>query len=365
VISSTGTGTTTLSGNQAGFTGTNSLSSGKVVLASGVTNGGIVNIAGRGTNVVFAMNTNSVLSSTGTHAVAGLLLDNSGMAFKDSIKGSVALSPTGVLQKTYTNGQSVAGFGAGIGAGKSFSILAGTASDNWVTNRVTNNSSVTTNVFNAPALQAKIVKGQLDFHGTTTNAIVMSMKDSSYSTIRNQIQWLNTNVPSGTTPYWTNTVAGNIGNVTNSAISGMNNKSFAGSFDRFLLSVNTNSAINWGGLKLEDRQNEGVVGSLLDELNLRGAGINTYLAKIMGAFGYDNATKTSWAVINHNSIFGDGSVTIGNEDLRNDPIIPDLLLFSSASGSGTIQAVPEPGTWALLTLGGLALAIVGMRRSRS
>jgi autotransporter-associated beta strand protein len=350
VISSTGTGTTTLSGNQAGFTGTNSLSSGKVVLASGVTNGGIVNIAGRGTNVVFAMNTNSVLSSTGTHAVAGLLLDHSGMAFKDSIKGSVALAPTGVLQKTYTNGQSVAGFGAGIGAGKSFSILAGTAASNGA---------------NVPTLQAKIVNGQLDFHGTTTNAIVMSMKDPSYSSIRNQIQWLNTNVPSGTTPYWTNTVAGNIGNVTNSAISGMNNKSFAGSFDRFLLSVNTNSAINWGDLKLVDRQDQGVVGSLLDELNLRGAGINTYLAKIMGAFGYDNATKTSWAVINHNSIFGDGLATFTKDDLLNDSVDADLLVFSSASGSGTIQAVPEPGTWALLTLGGLALAIVGMRRSRS
>jgi autotransporter-associated beta strand protein/T5SS/PEP-CTERM-associated repeat protein len=350
VISSTGTGTTTLSGNQAGFTGTNSLSSGKVVLASGVTNGGIVNIAGRGTNVVFAMNTNSVLSSTGTHAVAGLLLDHSGMAFKDSIKGSVALAPTGVLQKTYTNGQSVAGFGAGIGAGKSFSILAGTAASNGA---------------NVPTLQAKIVNGQLDFHGTTTNAIVMSMKDPSYSSIRNQIQWLNTNVPSGTTPYWTNTVAGNIGNVTNSAISGMNNKSFAGSFDRFLLSVNTNSAVNWGDLKLVDRQDQGVVGSLLDELNLRGAGINTYLAKIMGAFGYDNATKTSWAVINHNSIFGDGLATFTKDDLLNDSVDADLLVFSSASGSGTIQAVPEPGTWALLTLGGLALAIVGMRRCRS
>ena len=350
VISSTGTGTTTLSGNQSGFTGTNSLSSGRVILASGVTNGGVVNIAGRGTNVVFAMNTNSVLSSTGTHAVAGLLLDHSGMAFKDSIKGQVALAPTGVLQKTYTNGQSVAGFGAGIGAGKSFSILAGTAASNGA---------------NVPTLQAKIVKGQLDFHGTTTNAIVISMKDPSYSTIRNQIQWLNTNVPLGTTPYWTNTVAGNIGNVTNSAISGMNNKSFAGSFDRFLLTVNTNSAINWGDLKLVDRQDQGVVGSLLDELNLRGAGINTYLAKIMGAFGYDNATKTSWAVINHNSIFGDGSATFTSADLLNDPVVADLSVFSPSSELVTTQAVPEPGTWTLMALGGLALAIVGMRRSRA
>jgi autotransporter-associated beta strand protein len=344
VISSTGTGTTTLSGNQAGFTGTNSLSSGRVILASGVTNGGVVNIAGRGTNVVFAMNTNSVLSSTGTHAVAGLLLDNSGMAFKDSIKGSVALSPTGVLQKTYATNQSVAGFGAGIGAGKSFSILAGTAASNGT---------------NTPTLQAKIVNGQLDFHGTTTNAIVMSMKDPSYSNIRNQIQWYD---PISKT--WKNTTAGNIaGSNKTAAISGMNGRSFTGSFDRFLLSVNTNSAIIDAGLRLADG---GVKGSLLDDLNaLSGVGINTYLAKIMGAFGYDNATKTSWAVINHNSIFGDGSAAFTSADLLNDPVVADLSVFSPSSELVTTQAVPEPGTWTLMALGGLALAIVGMRRSRA
>jgi autotransporter-associated beta strand protein len=341
-ISSTGTGITTLSGNQSGFTGTNSLSSGRVVLSSGVTNGGVVNIAGRGTNVVFAMNTNSVLSSTGTHAVAGLLLDNSGLAFTNAIRGQVVLAPTGVLQKTYATNQSVAGFGAGIGSGKSFSILAGTASSNGT---------------NTPTLQAKIVKGQLDFHGTTTNAIVMSMKDPSYSTIRNQIQWYDPESKS-----WKNTTAGNTGNVTNAAISGMNGRSFAGSFDRFLLSVNTNSAINWGDLKLVDRQDQGVVGSLLDELNLRGAGINTYLAKIMGAFGYDNATKTSWAVINHNSIFGDGSATFTNDDLLSDPVVADLSVFSPASGSVTIQAVPEPGTWALMALGAGVLLLAAKRR---
>jgi autotransporter-associated beta strand protein len=331
-ILSSGVGTTTLSGNQAGFTGTNSLSSGKVVLASGVTNGGIVNIAGRGTNVVFAMNTNSVLSSTGTHAVAGLLLDNSGMAFKDSIKGSVALAPTGVLQKTYTNGQSVAGFGAGIGAGKSFSILAGTAASNGE---------------NVPTLQAKIVNGQLDFHGTTTNAIVMSMKDPSYSTIRNQIQWYD---PVSKT--WKNTVAGNSGNVTNATISGMNGKSFAGSFNTFLL-----TAAQAGILSATED-------TLLELNSLAAAELNVALAKIMGAFGYDNSTKTSWAVINHNSIFGNGSATFTNEDLLNDSVVADLSVFSLASETVTTQAVPESSTWTLMILGGLTLLFVVRAKSR-
>jgi T5SS/PEP-CTERM-associated repeat protein len=337
IISSTGSGTSTLSGNQTGFTGTNSLFSGKMVLTSGVTNGGIVNIAGRGTNVVFAMNTNSVLSSTGTHAVAGLLLDNSGIAFMESIKGSVALSPTGVLQKTYTNGQSVAGFGAGIGAGKSFSILAGTAAPNGP---------------NTPTLQAKIVNGQLNFHGTSNNAIVMSMKDPSFSTIRNQTQWVD---PVSNT--WKNTTAGNSGNVSNAAISGMNNKSFAGSFNTFLLSVNV--PVNLG---LTDSN---LNGSLLDDLNgLRGSLIDSTLAKIMGAFGYDNSTKTSWAVINHNSIFGNGSGTFSNADLLNDPVVADLSVFSAASESVTTQAVPEPSTWTFMILGGLTLLFVVRAKSR-
>jgi len=332
IISSTGTGTTTLSGNQVGFTGTNYLSSGRVVLSTGVTNGGLVNIAGK--NASFNLNTNAVLSSTGTHAVAGLLLDNSGMAFKDSIKGSVALSPTGVLQKTYATNQSVAGFGAGIGAGKSFSILAGTAASNGT---------------NTPTLQAKIVNGQLDFHGTTTNPIVMSMKDPSYSSIRNQIQWYDPVSKS-----WKNTVEGNIaGSNKIAAISGMNGKSFAGGFDTFLL-----TAAQAGILSATED-------TLLELNSLAAAQLNVALAKIMGAFGYNNATKTSWAVINHNSIFGDGSATFTSADLLNEPVIADLSVFSPPSESVTTQAVPEPGTWALLILGGLALAIVGMRRTRS
>lgn len=357
-ISSTGTGTTTLSGNQAGFTGTNYISSGKVVLGAGVTNGGTLNIAGRGTSVVFAMNTNSVLSSTGTHAVAGLLLDNSARVFTNAIRGQVVLAPTGVLQKTYATNQSVAGFGAGIGAGKSFSILAGTAASNGT---------------NTPTLQAKIVNGQLDFHGTTTNSIVMSMKDPSYSTIRNQIQWFNTNVPVGQKGYWTNTTAGNGMNGTTANVSfgdienmlvGTNKTrwnetkgGFTGSFNTFLLGVN--GSVGFGTIdNLNDPNN------LLEDINaLSGDMIQSYLNKIMGAFGYDNSTKTSWAVINHNSIFGDGSATFSSSDLLNEPVVADLSVFNPAPVQ--VQAVPEPGTWALLILGGLVLAFVDARRTRS
>jgi autotransporter-associated beta strand protein len=336
VISSTGTGTTTLSGNQAGFTGTNSLSSGKVVLASGVTNAGIVNIAGRGTNVVFTMNTNSVLSSTGTHAVAGLLLDNSGMAFKDSIKGKVVLSPTGVLQKNYTSGQSVAGFGAGIGAGKSFSLLAGS-------------------VTNAATLEAKITRGALDFKGTYSNNIVMAITDPSFSTVRNTIQWYDP-----ATRTWKNTVIGNISGSNKSAsIRGMNGRSFAGSFSTFLLQAKSVGILT----AAEDT---------LAEINaMTATQINTTLAKIMGAFGYDNRTKTSWAVINHNSLYSGedlGSSEIFDEAALNHGLYsgedlgsftePGLAPLDMGASSVTIQAVPEPGTWALMILGGLALGIM-------
>lgn len=343
MISSTGIGTTTLSGNQSGFTGTNYLSSGKVVLAAGMTNGGTLKIAGRSTNVVFAMNSNSVLSSTGTHAVAGLLLDNSGKAFKDSIKGQVVLAPTGVLQKTYTNGQSVAGFGAGIGAGKRFSLLAGSLT-------------------NAATLEAKITKGALDFKGTYSNNIVMAITDPSFSSVRNTIQWYDP-----VNRKWKNTIAGNIfASNKSAAINGMNGRSFAGSFDSFLFAVNNNTLIEGGGLGLT---NEGDQKSLLDDLNgLSGGLINTTLAKIMGAFGYDNRTKTSWAVINHNSLYSGedlGSSVIFDEAALDHTLTdPGHAPLDMGASSVTTQAVPEPSTWALMILGGLALAIVGMRRTR-
>lgn len=332
-ISSTGIGTTTLSGNQSGFTGTNYLSSGKVVLGSGVTNGGTLNIAGRGTNVVFEMKSGSVLSSTGTHAVAGLLSDNSGKAFKDSIKGQVVLAEGGTLNKTYAN-NSVAGFGAGIGAGKSFSLLAGSVTNNTI-------------------LEAKVTAGALDFKGTSlkgvyTNNIVMAITDPSFSTIRNTIQWYDP-----VTRTWKNTREGNTGNKT-AAISGMNGKSFVGSFSTFLLQAKTAGILT----AAEDT---------LAEINaMTATQINTTLAKIMGAFGYDNSTKTSWAVINHNSLYSGedlGSSSIFDEAALNHTITdPGLAPLDPGTSVATVQAVPEPGTWVLMALGAGALILGGRMR---
>jgi autotransporter-associated beta strand protein len=333
MISSTGTGTTTLSGNQAGFSGTNYLSSGKVVLGSGVTNGGILNIAGRGTNVVFEMKAGSVLSSTNTHAVAGLLSDNSGKAFNDAIKGKVVLAPTGILQKTYTNGQSVAGFGAGIGARKSFSLLAGS-------------------VANPATLEAKVTAGALDFKGTYSNNIVMAITDPSFSAIRNTIQWYDP-----ATKTWKNTVVGNIGGSNKiAAISGMNGKSFVGSFSTFLLQAKTAGILT----AAEDT---------LDEINaMAGNQINLILAKIMGAFGYDNKTKTSWAVINHNSLYSGedlGSSEIFDEAALNHTLSDPSLVSTDPNASVmTAQAVPEPGTWTLMLAGGVLLFLAGRSKRR-
>ena len=330
-ITSSGSGTTTLTANNSRFSGTTSLSAGTIVLGTNSQLGGSVNIANK--SAVAELRTGSSLTSTNAvHAVAGTLTDNSGTAFKDSIKGKVVLSPTGVLQKNYTSGQSVAGFGAGIGAGKSFSLLAGS-------------------VAGSATLTAKVTAGALDFKGTYSNNIVMAITDPSFSSIRNTIQWYDP-----ATKTWKNTVAGNVGNVTSNKISGLNGKSFAGSFSTFLLQGRSIGLLT----AAEDT---------LAEINaMTATQINTTLAKIMGAFGYDNRTKTSWAVINHNSLYSGedlGSSEIFDEAALNHTLTdPGLAPLDMGASSVTTQAVPEPSTWALMIIGSLALLFAGKAKSR-
>jgi hypothetical protein len=306
-----------------------------MVLGAGAQLGGSVNVANR--NATLQLTNGSSLTSTiAVHAVAGKLVDNSGLAFTNAIRGKVALSGTGALEKSYAANSSVAGFGAGIGAGKSFSLLAGS-------------------VTNAATLEAKITGGALDFKGTYSNNIVMAITDPSFSSIRNTIQWYDP-----FTKTWKNTIAGNSGNKT-AAISGMNGRSFAGSFDSFLLSVNV--PVNLG---LTDANRNG---SLLDDLNgLSGSLINTTLAKIMGAFGYDNRTKTSWAVINHNSLYSGedlGYSEIFDEAALNHTLTePGLAPLDMRASSVTTGAVPEPSTWALMILGMLALLFAVRAKNR-
>jgi len=332
VISSTGTGTTTLTANNSRFSGTTSLSAGTMVMGTGAQLGGSVNVANR--NATFQLASGSSLTSTNAvHAVAGKLVDNSGLAFTNAIRGTVALSGTGALEKSYAANSSVDGFGVGIGAGKRFSLLAGS-------------------VINAATLEAKITRGALDFKGTYSNNIVMAITDPSFSSIRNTIQWYDP-----ATRTWKNTILGNIsGSNKSAAIRGMNGTSFAGSFSTFLLQAKSVGILT----AAEDT---------LAEINaMTGTQINTTLAKIMGAFGFDNRTKTSWAVINHNSLYSGedlGSSEIFDEAALNHTLTdPGLAPLDLGASSVTTQAVPEPSTWALMILGGLTLLFVVRAKSR-
>jgi len=329
-ITSAGSGTTTLTANNSRFSGTTSLSAGSMVLGTGAQLGGSVNVANRSASLQLT-NGSSLTSTNAVHAVAGKLVDNSGLAFTNAIRGRVALSGTGALEKSYAANSSVAGFGAGIGAGKSFSLLAGS-------------------VTNAATLEAKITGGALDFKGTYSNNIVMAITDPSFSSVRNTIQWYDP-----ATKTWKNTVAGNIsGSNKSAAISGMNGRSFAGNFSTFLLQARSVGILT----AAEDT---------LAEINsMTASEINTTLAKIMGAFGYDKSSKTSWAVINHNSLYSGedlGSSSIFDEAALNHTLTyPVLAPLDTGASLMTTQSVPEPGTWALLILGGVALGIASRVR---
>jgi hypothetical protein len=47
-----------------------------------------------------------------------------------------------------------------------------------------------------------------------------------------------------------------------------------------------------------------------------------------------------------------------------NPTAPPLPA-PTAAAAGTVAAVPEPGTWLLLTLGGLGAGLVGWRRRKT
>jgi len=293
-----GAGTLTLWANDSAFTGAKTINAGTLMLNTNSTLGGAATVAAGAT---MTLNTGASLSTTNAvHTISGTLKDNSGLAFTNSIKGSVALAGNGTLQKTYAASNSVAGFGASLGGGVSFKLLAG-----YVTNASTLTANLLTNGQN----------GVLNFKGTYGNGVVLAFSGTTSSTIK----WWDTNIA---TPVWTNTIAGNTGNVIKSGYQG-----FTGSFSTFLLSnsISTNSM--------------------------------TWVSGIMGAYGYDSANKTAWAVIDHNSLFdaGDGG-------------LPDLagVNVSEAPLTGTtIQAVPEPSTYALFLLGGMALAFAARKRVTS
>jgi autotransporter-associated beta strand protein len=325
MVTVSGMGTLTLAGNNSGFAGTNYLTSGGMVIGANTLNGGVALVSGKKSTLTLQQGA-SLSSTNALHAVGGKLIDNSGLAFTNSIRSSrivtngalrpgILLATGGTLEKSYTATndvtRNVAGFGAGYGSGKSFQILSGAVAG----------ASTLTALSDA--------NGRLDLHGTGSNPFVMAMTDASFTSTRNQIQWLNTN---SATPFWTKTVDGNIGNVTNAAISGMNGLSFAGSFNSFLLQTSLKNA------GITDAFSDSLV-----ELNLLGTDrITSVLNSIMGAYGYDSASKTAWAVINHNSLFDSQPGIDKDSDL----------------------AVPEPGTWALMIIGSVALLFAVRAKNR-
>jgi hypothetical protein len=204
----------------------------------------------------------------------------------------------------------------------------------------------------------------------------MSITDPSFSSIRNTIQWYDPD-----TKTWKNTILGNGKNGSDnvssaSIVSKLGNKSslwsstkgFKGDFSTFLLYTQKdiitsqyNQQFNTS-ISLDVKNILGFFNSLSSNF------IKQDLAAIMGAFGYDSITKTSWAVIKHNSLYsGDdlGSSEIFDEAALNHTLSDPGLVSSDPNASAmTVQAVPEPETWALMLAGGVLLFLAGRSKKR-
>ena len=117
---------------------------------------------------------------------------------------------------------------------------------------------------------------------------------------------------------------------------------FKGGFSTFLLDAEGSSIANQKGVSPSTLSASNILGVFN---SLSASLINQDLAAIMGGFGYDSAKHTAWAVIDHNSLFGTGRLTVTpgltEAALADAPAVADLSVFNSAPT--VIQTVPEPG----------------------
>jgi len=281
LLRKSGSGTLLLTGNNSTFSGSGTVSSGVIQLGANARLGGSWEIpSGAG----LTLGAGSSLSSPSRVIVGGTLRDTSGLAFNRSLAGGVDLREGGALTKTYAAGSSLVGFSSAFGTNGGFAILAGM-------------------VKKAATVTLKRVNKGFDLKGTAPNGITIAYQSPSFTPSAHTIQWWNTNAP---TPYWTNTVAGNTGNVKNPSF-----QDFSGSYQAFL-----------------------------NFLSSRRIVVDPGLANIMGAYGYDSTTQTAWAVIDHNSLFGTG-LGIGpllSTPTPQVPFYPDFTSYAATRNQRSVAA---------------------------